>query len=390
MTTVSEPEFRTDPAAPAGVPSEARAAAAPAAAAVERLTGVQTLTFAKALNLAMADAMEADSRVLVFGEDVGTLGGVFRVTDGLTARFGTSRCFDTPLAESGILGMATGMAMGGMRPVVEMQFDAFAYPAFEQMVSHVAKMGNRTRGQVRLPLVVRIPYAGGIGGVEHHCDSSEAYYVHTPGLTVLTPSTVADAYVMLRDAIASPDPVVFLEPKKVYFSKAEVDLDALRARYTAEGAPAGESSGGHDDGGQAAPSSTIGTAVVAREGTDATLIAYGPSVATAIAAAETAAAEGRSLQVVDVRSLVPFDDETVCAAVRSTGRAVVIAEAPGFASMAAEIAARVSERCFHSLAAPVLRVTGFDVPYPAPKLEQFFLPSVDRILDAVDDLQWED
>lgn len=337
------------------------------------LTGVQTITFAKALTLAMADAMEADTSVLVFGEDVGTLGGVFRVTDGLTRRFGQERCFDTPLAEAGIVGMATGMAMNGMRPVVEMQFDAFAYPAFEQITSHVAKMGNRTRGLVRLPMVIRIPYAGGIGGVEHHCDSSEAYYVHTPGLTVLTPSTVTDAYVMLRDAIASPDPVVFLEPKKLYFTKDTVDLDELRSRYDAD----------------APVSSSIGTSVVAREGTDATLIAYGPSVSIALAAAETAATEGRSLQVIDVRSLVPFDDEGVCAAVRSTGRAVVIAEAPGFASMAAEIVARIQERCFHSLAAPVLRVTGFDIPYPAPRLEKYYLPGVDRILDAVDNLQWE-
>ncbi|WP_125610557.1 alpha-ketoacid dehydrogenase subunit beta [Specibacter cremeus] len=336
------------------------------------LHGVQTLTFAKALTLAMADAMAADPSVVVFGEDVGTLGGVFRVTDGLTRTFGEDRCFDTPLAESGIVGMATGMAMNGMRPVVEMQFDSFAYPAFEQITSHVAKMGNRTRGRVRLPLVIRVPYAGGIGGVEHHCDSSEAYYVHTPGLTVLTPSTVADAYTMLRDAIASPDPVVFLEPKKLYFAKDTVDLDALRARHTA-----------------AAPS-TIGRAVIARDGTDATLIAYGPSVAPALAAAATAEAEGRSLQVIDVRSLVPFDDTTVCAAVRRTGRAVVVAEAPGFASMASEIAARIQERCFHSLAAPVLRVTGFDIPYPAPNLEKYHLPGVDRILDAVDELQWED
>ena len=344
------------------------------------LAGVQQLTFAKALTLAMSDAMAADSSVLVFGEDVGTLGGVFRVTDGLTARFGEERCFDTPLAEAGIVGMATGMAINGMRPVVEMQFDAFAYPAFEQIVSHVAKMGNRTRGRVRLPLVIRIPYAGGIGGVEHHCDSSEGYYVHTPGLTVLTPSTVADAYILLRDAIASPDPVVFMEPKKLYFSKATVDLDALRSRYS----PASER------GGANATPSSIGRAAVVREGTDAPLIAYGPSVAPALAAAETAANEGRSLQVVDVRSLVPFDDETISAAVRSTGRAVVIAEAPGFASMASEIAARIQERCFHSLAAPVLRVTGFDVPYPAPKLEKHYLPGVDRILDAVDRLQWEE
>ncbi|MEO6529681.1 MAG: transketolase C-terminal domain-containing protein [Specibacter sp.] len=363
MTTIAQ---TPQPAKPAGQPGEP-------------LSGVQTITFAKALTLAMADAMAADPAVVVFGEDVGTLGGVFRVTDGLTRKFGEERCFDTPLAESGIIGMATGMAINGMKPVVEMQFDAFAYPAFEQITSHVAKLGNRTRGQVRLPLVIRIPYAGGIGGVEHHCDSSEAYYVHTPGLTVLTPATVADAYVMLRDAIASVDPVVFLEPKKLYFSKDTVDLDALRARYTDTA----------ERGGAAAAPSTIGHAAIARHGTDATLIAYGPSVAVALAAAETAAGEGRSLQVIDVRSLVPFDDETVTAAVKSTGRAVVIAEAPGFASMASEIVARIQERCFHSLAAPVLRVTGFDIPYPAPKLEKYYLPGVDRILDAVDNLQWE-
>lgn len=337
-------------------------------------SGPQPLTFAKALNTALADAMEADSSVLMFGEDVGPLGGVFRITDGLTARFGEERCFDTPLAESGIVGMAVGMAMNGMRPVVEMQFDAFAYPAFEQVVSHVAKMSNRTRGKVKLPMVIRIPYAGGIGGVEHHCDSSESYYAHTPGLTVLAPATVRDAYLMLREAIRFPDPVVFLEPKKLYWSKETLDLDELR-KAADDAATAG---------------STVGRAVVARSGTDATLIAYGPSVPTAMAAAEAAAAEGRSLEVIDVRSIVPFDDETVTASVRKTGRAVVIAEAPGFASVASEIVARVQERCFHSLAAPVRRVTGFDIPYPAPKLEHYFLPSVDRILDTVDELQWED
>ncbi|WP_336712128.1 alpha-ketoacid dehydrogenase subunit beta [Arthrobacter sp. USHLN218] len=326
-----------------------------------------TLTFAKALNTALADEMEADPTVVVFGEDVGALGGVFRITDGLTARFGEERCFDTPLAESGIMGMAVGMAMNGLRPVVEMQFDAFAYPAFEQVVSHVAKMPNRTCGKVKLPLVIRIPYAGGIGGVEHHCDSSESYYAHTPGLTVVSPATVPDAYTMLREAIRHPDPVVFLEPKKLYWSKEDLELEALRST-----------------------AGSFGRAVVAREGTDATLITYGPSVATALNAAAAAAEEGRSLEVVDVRSIVPFDDETVSASVRKTGRAVVIAEAPGFASVASEIVARVQERCFHSLAAPVLRVTGFDIPYPAPKLEHFYLPSVDRILDAVDALQWED
>jgi pyruvate dehydrogenase E1 component beta subunit len=323
-----------------------------------------TMTMAQALNRALADALAADPSVLVFGEDVGTLGGVFRITDGLTARFGEHRCFDTPLAESGIVGTAVGMAMNGMRPVVEMQFDAFAYPAFEQIVDHVAKMGNRTRGRMRLPLVIRIPYAGGIGGVEHHSDSSEAYYVHTPGLTVVSPATPQDAYGMLRAAIAHPDPVVFLEPKKLYWSTGEVDTHA--------------------------PLPEFGRARIAREGTDATLIAYGPSVPVALAAAEAAEEEGRSLAVVDLRSLVPFDDETVCAAVRRTGRAVVIAEAPGFASMAAEIAARVSERCFHHLLAPVRRVTGFDTPFAPPKLEKFSLPDVDRVLDAVDALQWED
>ncbi|WP_144877064.1 alpha-ketoacid dehydrogenase subunit beta [Microbacterium sp. 1.5R] len=324
---------------------------------------VQTLSMAAALNLALADALTADESVLVFGEDVGVLGGVFRITDGLTAHFGEDRCFDTPLAESGIVGTAVGMAMNGLRPVVELQFDAFALPAFEQIVSHVAKLSNRTRGGVRMPLVIRIPFGGGIGGVEHHCDSSEAYYAHTPGLTVVSPATPQDAYSLLRAAIASPDPVVFLEPKKLYWSKGEVDT---------------------------AVTVDIGSARIAREGTDVTLIAYGASVPLALHAAEAAAAEGRSIQVVDVRSLTPFDDEMVMTAVRSTGRAVVIAEAPGFASVASEIQARVFERCFEFLEAPVRRVTGFDTPYAPPKLEHWYLPDVDRILDAVDSLHWED
>lgn len=322
------------------------------------------ITMAQALNRALRESMADDPSVLVFGEDVGTLGGVFRVTDGLTRDFGENRCFDTPLAEAGIMGFAVGLAMNGMRPVVEMQFDAFAYPAFEQVVSHVAKMHNRTRGAVKMPIVIRIPYGGGIGGVEHHCDSSEAYYAHTPGLTVLAPANAEDAYWMLREAIASDDPVVFLEPKKLYWAKDDADLST--------------------------PRPGIGQAAVVRDGTDATLIAYGPSVVVALEAAEVAASEGRSLQVVDLRSITPFDDETVCAAVRSTGRAVVIAEAPGFASVASEIVARVSERCFNSLYAPVRRVVGLDIPYPPPRLERHYLPSVDRILDTVDELQWED
>jgi pyruvate dehydrogenase E1 component beta subunit len=325
---------------------------------------MEPITMAQALNTALRDALKGDDRVLVFGEDVGTLGGVFRVTDGLTKDFGEDRCFDTPLAESGIVGHAIGLAMGGFRPVVEMQFDAFAYPAFEQITSHVAKLRNRTRGQVELPMVIRIPYAGGIGGVEHHCDSSEVYYAHTPGLRVVTPGTPQDAYDMLRQSIESPDPVIFLEPKCRYWSKEKVS-------YTRTGASSDR-------------------AVIRSPGADVTLIAYGPMVATALEAAEAALEQGWNVEVVDLRSLAPFDDETVTESVRRTGRAVVVHEAAGFCGYGAEISARVSEQCFHYLRAPVLRVTGFDIPYPAPKLERHHLPSVDRILDAIDRLQWED
>ncbi|MDG4757897.1 MULTISPECIES: alpha-ketoacid dehydrogenase subunit beta [unclassified Micromonospora] len=321
-------------------------------------------TMAKALNTALADALAADERVVVFGEDVGALGGVFRITDGLQARFGEKRCFDTPLAEAGIVGFAVGLAMSGLRPVVEMQFDAFAYPAFEQIASHVAKLRNRTRGALSVPIVIRVPYAGGIGGVEHHCDSSEAYYAHTPGLKVVTPATVEDAYSLLREAIDDPDPVVFMEPKKLYFASADASLPARAEPF--------------------------GRAVVRRPGRDATLVAYGPAVPVALEAAEAAREEGWDLEVVDVRTIVPFDDATITASVRRTGRCVVIQEAPGFAGVGAEIAARVQERCFHALHAPVLRVAGLDIPYPAPMLEHTHLPGVDRVLDAVARLQWDD
>ncbi|WP_433653665.1 alpha-ketoacid dehydrogenase subunit beta [Micromonospora zamorensis] len=321
-------------------------------------------TMAKALNTALADALAADDRVVVFGEDVGALGGVFRITDGLQARFGEKRCFDTPLAEAGIVGFAVGLAMSGLRPVVEMQFDAFAYPAFEQIASHVAKLRNRTRGKLTVPIVIRVPYAGGIGGVEHHCDSSEAYYAHTPGLKVVTPATVEDAYSLLREAIDDPDPVVFMEPKKLYFGSAEAALPTRTEPF--------------------------GRAVVRRPGRDATLVAYGPAVPVALEAAEAAGEEGWDLEVVDVRTIVPFDDETIAASVRRTGRCVVIQEAQGFAGVGAEIAARVQERCFHALHAPVLRVAGLDIPYPAPMLEHTHLPGVDRVLDAVARLQWDD
>ncbi|HEY4268440.1 MAG TPA: alpha-ketoacid dehydrogenase subunit beta [Galbitalea sp.] len=320
------------------------------------------ISIAGALNAALRDAIEADPSVVVFGEDVGPLGGVFRVTDGLAARFGENRVWDSPLAEAGIVGTAIGMAMYGMRPIVEMQFDAFSYPAFEQITSHLAKMHNRTRGAVRLPIVIRIPYAGGIGGVEHHSDSSEAYWTHTPGLTVVTPSNPADAYSMLREAIASDDPIIFLEPKSRYWSREDVALPVTTAPMT--------------------------SAVVLREGTDVTLLAYGPTVRTALEAADQGALEGLSVEVIDLRSLSPFDDETVGASVRKTSRAAVIHEAAQFGGYGAEVAARVTERQFFYLAAPVLRITGFDIPYPSPKLEEHFLPTADRVLAALDTWEW--
>lgn len=336
-----------------------------AATATNAATARKPATMAHALNRALRDALAADPAVHVLGEDVGSLGGVFRITDGLAAEFGDSRCTDTPLAEAGILGTAVGMAMYGLRPVVEMQFDAFAYPAFEQLISHVAKMRNRTRGALPMPITIRVPYGGGIGGVEHHSDSSEAYYANTPGLHVVTPATVGDAYGLLRAAIESDDPVVFLEPKRLYWSKADWSADEPDAVEP------------------------IGRAVVRRTGRSATLITYGPSLPVCLEAAEAAKDEGWDLGVLDLRSLVPFDDETVAAAVRATGRAVVVHEATGFGGPGAEIAARITERCFHHLEAPVLRVTGFDIPYPPPMLERHHLPGVDRILDAVGRLQWE-
>jgi 2-oxoisovalerate dehydrogenase E1 component beta subunit len=323
----------------------------------------QTVTMAGALNQALSDSLSEDDSVVVFGEDVGTLGGVFRITDGLAAAFGETRVFDTPLAESGIVGTAIGMAMNGLRPVVEMQFDAFAYPAFEQITSHLAKLRNRTRGRVSLPIVVRIPYGGGVGGVEHHSDSSEAYYTHTPGLRVVTPATPADAYHLLLESVACPDPVIFLEPKRRYWSKEPIPAN---------------------------PGPGIDQAVIRRPGRDVTLISYGGTVGTALEAAAAATEEGWDIEVVDLRSLSPFDDVTVSASVRRTGRAVIVHEASGFGGYGAEIAARLTEQCFHYLQAPILRVTGFDIPYPPPKLEQHHLPGVDRILDTVARLQWDD
>jgi len=316
------------------------------------------VTLAQALNRALHDAMDADDKVVVFGEDVGRLGGVFRITDKLQERFGEGRCFDTPLAESGIVGTAIGMALYGWKPVVEMQFDGFTYPAFEQIVSHLAKMRNRSRGTVALPVVVRIPFGGGIGAVEHHSESPEAYFAHTAGLKVVSPGTPADAYSLLRESIASPDPVIFFEPKRRYWLKEDVELPVR--------------------------TEPVGQAVVRRAGTTATLIAYGPMVRTCLDAAEAATAEGWDLEVLDLRSLMPLDEAGLLASVRRTGRAIVVHEAQVFAGFGAEVAARVTEQAFYELEAPVLRVGGFDIPYPAAKLEEFHLPDVDRILDAVE------
>lgn len=316
-------------------------------------------TFAGALNAAMRRALEDDPKVVLMGEDIGRLGGVFRVTDTLQKDFGQHRVIDTPLAESGIVGTAFGMALRGYRPVCEIQFDGFVYPAFDQIVSQVAKIHYRTGGKVSAPLTIRIPFGGGIGSVEHHSESPEAYFAHTAGLRVVSPSTPADAYQMLRQAIAAPDPVIFFEPKRRYWDKAEVDFDAD-------------------------PDLPLHTARVCRRGTDITVLAYGGTVATALAAADIAAGEGRSVEVVDLRSLAPLDIDTVAESVCRTGRLVITHEAPVFGGLGAEIAARVTERCFYHLEAPVQRVGGYDIPYPPAKLERYHLPDPDRILDAVD------
>ena len=317
------------------------------------------LTMVAAINRALRDALAADDRVLVFGEDVAALGGVFRVTDGLAETFGPSRCFDTPLAESAIIGIAIGMAIRGLVPVPELQFDGFSYPAFDQIVSHLAKYRMRTRGDIELAVTIRIPSFGGIGAVEHHSESTETYWAHTAGLKVVVPATPSDAYWLLRHAIASPDPVIFLEPKRRYWSRGLVDP-------TTPGPP-------------------IGRAVIARPGTDATVISYGPLVGTALAAAELAAAEHDwSLEVVDLRSLNPLDFDTVADSVRRTGRAVVLHEGPRTLGFGAELAARLSEELFYALEAPVLRATGFDTPYPPARLETSWLPGVDRLLDCVE------
>ena len=317
-----------------------------------------TLTLGKALNEGLRKALEDDPKVLIMGEDVGRLGGVFRVTDGLQKDFGEDRVIDTPLAESGIVGTAVGLAIRGFRPVCEIQFDGFVFPAFDQIVSQVAKMHYRSAGNVKLPITIRIPFGGGIGAVEHHSESPESYFCHTPGLKVVACSNPVDAYWMIQQAVASDDPIVFFEPKRRYWDKAEVDTTATpKSLWNAE---------------------------VVRPGSEVTLLTYGPSVKTCLEAAAAAETEGRDIEVVDLRSLSPIDWETVVASVRKTQHAIVVSEAPVYASLASEVAARISEKCFYELESPVLRVCGFSTPYPTSRIEEDYLPDLDRILDAVD------
>ena len=317
----------------------------------------QKITLAKGLNMGLRKAMEDDPKVLIMGEDVGKLGGVFRITDGLQKDFGEDRVIDSPLAESGIVGTAVGMALRGYRPVVEIQFDGFVYPAFDHIVSQVAKLRARSLGHVAMPMVIRIPFGGGIGAVEHHSESNEAYFAHTAGLRVVACSNPHDAHWMIQQAIETDDPVVFYEPKRRYWDKGEV----------------GE-----------APEGALGTARVLREGTDLTLLAYGPMVKTCLQAAQAAEEEGRNLEVVDLRTLSPLDESAILASARKTGRVVVVHEASTFLGMGAEISALVTEQAFYHLEAPVLRVGGYNVPYPPSRIEEEFLPDLDRVLDAVD------
>ncbi|OON72905.1 alpha-ketoacid dehydrogenase subunit beta [Streptomyces tsukubensis] len=319
---------------------------------------VEKLAIAKAINASLRTALESDPKVLIMGEDVGKLGGVFRVTDGLHKDFGEGRVVDTPLAESGIVGTAIGLALRGYRPVVEIQFDGFVFPAYDQIVTQLAKMHARALGKVKMPVVIRIPYGGGIGAVEHHSESPETLFAHVAGLKVVSPSNAQDAYWMMQQAIQSDDPVIFFEPKRRYWDKSEVDKEAIPA--------------------------PLHRARVVREGTDVALAAYGPMVKVCQEAAAAAAEEGTSVEVVDLRSMSPIDFDTVQASAEKTGRLVVVHEAPVFLGTGAEIAARITERSFYHLEAPVLRVGGYHAPYPPARLEDEYLPGLDRVLDAVD------
>ena len=316
------------------------------------------MTIVKAINAGIRKAMADNDKVIVFGQDVAALGGVFRVTEGILGEFGPKRIFNSPIAEAGIIGTAIGLTMRGYRPVAEIQFDGFVFPAFNQITTQLAKLQNRSEGAMTMPVVIRIPYGGGIGAIEHHSESPEAYFAHTPGLRVISPSNPNDAYWMIQQAIASEDPVLFFEPKRRYWQKGMVDLD---------NPPAG-----------------MHQATVLRQGKDVTIAAYGPMVATALQAAEIGATEGRSIEVIDMRSMSPIDYATILESVKKTGHLIVTHEANINVSISSEVSARVAELAFYHLEAPVLRVGGFDVPYPAAKLEEKFLPDADRLLEAVD------
>ena len=322
------------------------------------MTNTVEMTIAKAINAGIQKQMQKNQKILVFGEDVAELGGVFRVTEGLLDEFGSNRVFNSPIAESGIVGTAIGLAMRGYRPIAEIQFEGFVYPAFDQIVSQLAKLTNRSEGNLSMPVVIRIPYGGGIGAVEHHSESPEAYFAHTAGLRVISPSNPNDAYWMIQQAIESNDPVIFFEPKRRYWLKGSVDLDD--------------------------PPTSMHQAKVLLEGTQVTLVSYGPMVVTALQAADLATAEGISLEVIDMRSLSPIDFPTILKSVTKTGRLVIASEASTSFSVASEVAAKIGELAFYNLEAPVLRVGSFDVPYPPAKLEELFLPDADRILEAVD------
>ncbi|HJD51742.1 alpha-ketoacid dehydrogenase subunit beta [Rothia nasimurium] len=320
--------------------------------------GTETLTLAKAITRALHDEMTANRKVLALGEDIGKLGGVYRVTDGLQKTFGPTRVMDTPLGESGIIGTSIGMALRGYRPVPEIQFDGFVFPGFNQITSQLSKMHGRTHGQYEVPVTVRIPYGGMIGSVEHHSESPEALFTHTPGLRVVTPSSPHDAYWMLRKAIAHPDPVIYFEPKRRYWMKGEVNFaDTDFDPFTAQ---------------------------VVREGDDLTIATYGPLVPVALAAAQAAVEDGRSIEVIDLRSLSPLDIPTIEASVQKTGRLVVAHEAPTFGGIGSDIAAAITERCFYHLEAPVIRVGGYHMPYPVSRVEEEYVPGIDRLLEAVD------
>ena len=321
---------------------------------------LEKVTLGRSITNGLRKAMEADPKVILIGEDIGKLGGVFRITEGLQKDFGEDRVIDSPLAESGIVGTAVGMALRGYRPVCEIQFDGFVYPAFDQIVSQVAKMHARALGAVKIPMVIRIPFGGGIGSPEHHSESPEAYFAHTAGLRVVTCSNPEDAHWMIQQAVACDDPVIFFEPKRRYHDRAEYDT-------TATTAPRG-----------------LFEANVLREGTDVTLLGYGPVVKTMLESAAAAEAEGTSIEVIDLRSLSPLPIDTIVASVRKTGRLVVVQEASSFLGMASEISAQVTEQCFYELEAPVIRVGGANIPYPPSRMEEEFLPDLDRILDGVD------